>query len=315
LPGAAFASQHGSLLANSKVAFRAIAAGLNVPIPTGYVLNNSQEAKIRIAEMLLTQRIPVIIKKDFGRGCRGNEILSSEQNISANGGRQNFTLTNQTAINHYIDENWDWLSDQGKYGVVIEHYYPESTAIFAEFQLSDQGITFSGVGEMLAAPLADGQIMPPVGLSPISIANIITNGYKLSTALHTIGYRGMVSADAIVTPDGKVLFSEYNGRITGSTHIYATLGKRILGEHWAEHHILLERRGWIAPSFQTAVEWLKDSNLAYNNEKKSGVILSSISSPTCHSIGYTIVAENLAAAKELEQKLLAISPRSNKIRT
>lgn len=310
VPGAGFASQGGGGLANSKMIFRAIAAGTGVPIPAGGVTNDPQEAQRILTDMLLRQQVPVIVKKDFAQGCRGNEVLCHIDGVTPNGGRRGLILSDDAAIKRYIAENWDWLTNSGRHGIVVERYFPGSIAIFAEFNLTEQGVQFAGLGEMLAAPIADGQVIPPVGLSPTIIAEIVDGGNRLSAALYAIGYRGTLSADAIVTPDAKVMFSEYNSRITGSTHIYSVVGERVVGKDWMQKRILLERRGWTAPSFLKALDMLNESNLAFNPESRSGVILTGTFIPTRKVISYTIIAEDLSAAMRLEEKLHKTSPRA-----
>lgn len=315
LTGAAFASQGGGVMANSKVIFRAIAAGSGVPIPAGRVTHSVHEAENILADMLLTQQLAVIVKKDFGQGCRGNEILSAVDGVIPNGGRRGIVLADRVAIRAYIAESWQWLTNDGRHSVVFERYFPGSIAIFAEFNVSDAGVEFAGVGEMLATPIADGQVIPPVGLSPTTVAEIIAGGARISASMQTIGYRGTLSNDAIVTPDGEVFFSEYNGRITGSTHIYATVGTRIVGKAWMRKRVLLERRGWIAPSFQTAVDRLKASGLAFNPETKQGIVLTGTFFPSRQVISYTVVAEDLSAALALEAALHRVSPRAIEMTT
>lgn len=310
VPGAAFASQGGGDLANSKIIFRAIAAGNAVSIPAGAVVNDPIVAEEIIADMLLREGIAVIVKKDFGQGCRGNEVLSPVDGIKPNGGRRGHVLSSRSAIKIYLDENWSWLTNSGHHSFVVERYFPDSMAIFAEFDLTDEGVQFAGIGEMLAVPIADGQVIPPLGLSPTTVAEIVDGGRRLSLALHATGYRGMLSADAIVTSDAEVMFTEYNGRITGSTHIYSVVGARIVGKEWMQKRILLERRGWCAPSFQAAVDMLNDSGLAFNRNTHTGVILTGTFIPARKVISYTVVAENFTAALELEKKLHLVSPRA-----
>lgn len=310
IPGAGFAGQGGGALVNSKIVFRAIAAGTGVPIPAGSVTSDPQEAEEIIAEMLLGQGVAVIVKKDFGQGCRGNEVLSPIEGVKPNGGRCGYVLPDRIAINDYISKNWNWLTNNGHHSIVVERYFPDSMAIFAEFNLSDHGVQFAGIGEMLAVPIADGQVIPPVGLSPTTVAQIVDGGHRLSAAMQAIGYRGTLSADAIVTPDAQVLFSEYNGRLTGSTHIYSIIGASILGKDWMRKRILVERRGLVVPSFQEAVNMLNNSGLAFNHKTQRGIILTGTFIPARKVISYTVVAEDLAAALALEEKLHCVSPRS-----
>ncbi len=315
VPGAPFASQGGGMIANSKSIFRAIAAGTGAPIPEGFVTQSLAEAGAIITDMLLLQNVPVIVKKDFAQGCRGNEVLSPVEGTLPNGGRRGLVLKNQADIKNYLTENWNWLTTDGHHSVIIERYFPGSIAIFAEYNLADNGVTFAGIGEMLARPIADGQVVPPLELSPTTIAEIVDQGHRLSSAVHAIGYRGNLSADAIVTPDGRVMFSEYNGRITGSTHIYSVVGEMIVGKEWMQKRILLERRGWSARSFQDAVNMLHKSGLAYNSVTKTGVVLTGTFIPARQVISYTIVAEDMPAALKLEEQLHKVSPRVVEILT
>lgn len=310
LSGAGFAGQGGGVLANSKAIFRAIAAGCNIPIPTGLVTKNLKEAENGIHDLLFNQQVPVIVKKEFSQGCKGNEVLSSTAGLIPNGGRRGLRLVDRAAIQSYLEENWNWLTNDGQHHLVIERYFPKSRAIFAEFTLNDEGVAFAGIGEMLAVPIADGQVIPPVGLSNTTTAEIVDSGARLCAALHAIGYRGIVSADAIVSADNTVYFSEYNGRVTGSTHIYATIGARIVGKEAMSKRVLLERRGWTAPSFQAAVDRLRNSGLAYHSQTQKGVILSGIYYPIPKVISYTIVAEDLTDALSIEEKLHQVSPRA-----
>jgi hypothetical protein len=308
LSGYAFASQGGGLLANSKAVFRSIAAGVLVPIPDGCVQSNPKDAEETIADMLLTQGTPAIIKKEFAQGCKGNEVLSHSTGLVPNGGRRGHVLPNRDAIKNYITENWGWLTNNGRNSLVVERYIPGSVAIFAEFNLSDHGVEFTGLGEMQAVPVANAEIIPPVGLSVTALAKIVDGGRRLSVAMHSIGYRGTLSADAIVTPDDTVLFTEYNGRITGSTHIYSTVGARVVGNNWMQNRILVERRGWMVPSFQAAVSMLNESGLAYNQKSKTGFVLSGTFIPNRQVISYTVVAKSLAEATNLEEQLYRVSP-------
>jgi hypothetical protein len=106
------------------------------------------------------------------------------------------------------------------------------------------------------------------------------------------------------------LFTEYNGRITGSTHLYATVGARILGKEWVQKRVLLDRRGWTAPSFQAAVDMLKNAGLAFNHETHTGIVLTGTFFPTRKVISYTVVAQDLTSAIQLEKQLHEVSPRT-----
>lgn len=309
LPGAAFASQGGGALVNSKAVFRAVAAGAGVPIPAGAVTSDPQDAEELLAEMLLGQGVSVIAKKEFDQACNGNEVLSRVPGVEPLGARRGLVLPDRAAVKAYVTDSWSWLTNDGHHQVVLERYFPGSVAVFAEFEIGDRGIDFSGQGEMIAVPIPDGQVIPPVGLDPTALAQIVDGGRRLSQAVHAMGYRGNLSADAIVTADGTTLFTEYNGRITGSTHIYATVGARVVGPVAMRHRVLRERRGWSTTSFQAAVDKLEASGLGFDRETRTGVVLTGSFVPTRKVVSYTVVAEDLAGAARLEEQLDKVSPR------
>ncbi|XYH97091.1 peptide ligase PGM1-related protein [Sorangium sp. So ce1128] len=309
VPGAAFASQSGGALANSKAVFRAVAAGAGVPVPEGSVVGDPLDAEDTIAEFL-GRGVPVIVKKEYAQGCNGNELLSPVAGVKPIGARRGLVLEGRTAIKRYVTESWDWLTNGERHKVVVERYHPGSRAVFAEYVLTDQGVELAGQGELVAAPMPDGQVLPAVGLAPVALAQLVDATRRLCEAVHALGYRGTLGPDAIVTPDGEILFTEYNGRITGSTHIYATVGARVVGKEAMRRRILLERQGWTAPSFQVAVDRLFESGLAYNPATEVGIVLVSAFNPVYKVISYCIVAEDLPAALELEERLDKVSPRA-----
>lgn len=309
LPGAAFMSQGGGSLANSKVVFRQIAAGSRVPIAEGGVASEPWEAEALIAGMF-ARGYSVMVKRDFDQGCKGNEVLSPQEGVEPLGARRGHVLSGATAITSYLSENWSWLTNGGRHRVVVERYHPQSRALFAEFDLSDRGVTLAGHGELFAVPMPDGQNIPVQHASSHAIGELVDAGHRLSEALRAMGYRGVVSADAILTPDGEILFTEHNGRITGSTHIYAVVGARVVGPEAARHRVFVNREGWTAPSLQVAIERLDTAGLAYDPAAKTGVILTCAYNEMMNYVTFTVVAEDLGAARRWEERMWQLSPRA-----
>ncbi|MBA6439095.1 peptide ligase PGM1-related protein [Streptomyces sp. GMR22] len=297
LPGCGFLSQGGGRLANSKPAFRALAAGVGAPLPAGGVCASRSEAQRVIGE-LVDAGYPVILKHEFRTGGRGNEILSPVAGVAPVGAPRAVVVPDRAALRGYLERRWDWLSSHGQSPVVAERYFPGSRAVFAEFALTDGGVAAAGQGEMMSAPLAAAQIVPIPGLHPDAAAELDRGGRRISAALHAMGYRGMLSADAVVTPDGAVLFTEYNGRITGSTPVYRIIGERVVGADYAETRVLLDRDGWPVPSFRAAVDRVAAAGLAYDPVERTGVVFTMPYNPGNGTIRYCVVAESPEAARE-----------------
>jgi len=296
LPGAAFLRQGGGTLINSKAVFRAVAAGAGVPIPSGSVCLDQYRAQYVISD-LLDQGHPVIVKRELRSAGDGNEIRSPHADFPPVGARRTVVVNDHRAVRGYLDQRWDWLSSNGRNRVVIEQYYPHSRAVFTEFRLTDSGCAFAGQGEMIAAPLADRQMIPVRDMPAAVVDEVIRQGRVLSAVMHAVGYRGYLSCDAIVTPQCQVLFSEYNGRITGSTHIYKVIGEQLVGPDYAERHHLWELSDWSVPSFVAARGGLGAQGLAYDAASRTGVILLNDRAAS-GTINYCVVADSRESAAE-----------------
>jgi hypothetical protein len=296
MPGYGFVDQAGGVLANSKSFFRTIANGVGVPTPEGAVCTSRQVAETAIHDLL--EGGPVIVKHDFLSGGWGNEVLSTEEGIRPIGARRAVRISGQADVRRYLEDRWDWLSAAGRGRPVAERYLRDSSAYFTEYAITDDGVTLTGDGELISAPYAIGQVMPAAGLEPRVFGDICDGARRLAEALRAIGYRGMLGPDAIVTPQREVLFTEFNGRITGSTHIYGRIGKHVVGTGYGKDRIILERvwpEGWSVTSFVSAMERLSVAGLAYDPDRRTGVVWTN-AFDNVKGVMYCIVAEDLDAA-------------------
>jgi hypothetical protein len=246
---------------------------------------------------LFAQGHPAMLKKDFSSGGLGNEIVSPVEGLLPVGAKHLHVLSDDAAVRDYLDGRWEWLSNGGRQPVVVERYFPDSRAIFVEFEITDDGAVFAQQGEMISAPTAVGQAIPSPDLAPHPLANLVNAGSRLCESLRVLGYRGHFCADAIVTADGEVLFTEYNGRFTGSTHIYAVVGRRVVGEDYSKDRLLVEYLEWSVPSYEAAAERLVSSGLAYDPATRTGVVIVKAFNQADGTVRYCVVAENLAAAE------------------
>ncbi|MFI1652010.1 peptide ligase PGM1-related protein [Streptomyces avidinii] len=309
MPGYGFVDQAGGVMVNSKSAFRTLAAGIGVPLSPGTVCTSHMAAEQGILDLL--DGGPVIVKHDYLSGGHGNEVLTTGADFRPIGARRVITVDGRAEVRSYLKERWEWLSSSGRGKPIVERYVQDSSAFFAEFLISDGDVELTGDGELLSAPYAVGEIMPAQGLEPDLLDEIVEGGRKLAWALHAIGYRGVLCPDAIVTPEREVLFTEYNGRITGSTHIYGRIGKVAVGEGFGKDRVLLERvwpEGWHTPSFSAALTALEQAGLAYDPRSRTGVILT-----TAHDgnsgVMYCIAAEDIASAWEWDRKVKPLFAR------
>lgn len=309
LPGHRFLRQGGGRLANSKAVFRAVAAGAGVPIPAGGVATNRTDIRL-LVESLLAEG-PVILKRDFAGGGMGNEILSTESLTGPSGAQRAVVLRAAAAVRNHLDNRWDWLTNGDRFPVIVERYVPGSRAVFAEFTLGEGGPVFEEQGEMIYAPVAEAQIIPAPTLEPAAVVTLVNGGTRLCSVLHAMGHRGNVSVDALVTPEGEILYTEFNARVTGSTHIYQNVGRNLVGENFVATRFLAEYCNWTVPSFGAAERELARSGLAYDAKTRTGVVLVKAFSRADGTVRFCVVAEDLEATTKIRDKvqsLFAIPP-------
>ncbi|MGW2873944.1 preATP grasp domain-containing protein [Kitasatospora sp. NPDC001225] len=305
MPGRTFAAQGGNALVNSKAGFRALAAGAGVPIPPGRVAGSPAEVEAAI-EDLLARGHSVMVKVEYQAGGLGNEILARDEKVEPVGAERVVPLPDRAAVAAYVAERWTWLTGGRGQRVVVERYFADSAPLYAEFVIGDTGAVLSGCGEMVMRPVVVGEITPPVTPDAGARDELVREAARLCEALRVIGYRGTVSADAVLTPEGEIYFHETNARLTGSSHLHhAYAGRLLRPEHRGSRH-LLELAGLKVPSFAEAVAAIGAAGLAFDRESGTGVLFSSDFGPADGSVMYCAVAEGPEAARALEGALLAL---------
>ncbi|MFJ9606205.1 peptide ligase PGM1-related protein [Kitasatospora sp. NPDC101176] len=305
MPGQAFALQGGNAIVNSKAGFRALAAGAGVPIPPGTVAGSPAEVEAAV-EGLLAQGHSVMVKVEYQAGGFGNEILSRDERVDPAGAERVVPLPDRAAVAGYVAQRWEWLTGGRGQRVVVERFFADSAPLYAQFDLDDEAVVLAGCGEMVMQPVVIGEITPPVTPDPATLAELVDQGARLCESLRTIGYRGTVSADAVLTPKGEIYFHETNGRLTGSSHLHdAYVGRLLRPEHRGSRY-LLELAGLKVPSFAGAVAAIGDAGLAFDARTGTGVVYSCDFAPADGSVMYCVIAEDPEAARTLEARLLAL---------
>lgn len=304
-PGFPFAAQSGTALLNSKAAFRALAVGHGIPVPFGTVTDDRQEAEEFLWEAIGAGQ-PVIVKQDFHVGGIGNEIISPVPGIRPIGATGTELITDRAALAAHLDRRWAHYAGPHRGRVVLEHYTPESPAIYSELLVTDEGVRLVGHGEMRMKPVINGLIVPAPSVRLPAFAGFLDDSRQLSETLHRMGYRGSLSVDAIVTPDDTILVNEINGRVVGSAHIHR-IGEELMGGDYTRERVLIEKRRVAFPDFRTTLDKLTATSLAFDPARRTGVVV------TVHDNGRTggfggccLIAEDDAAARVLEEEVDAL---------
>ncbi len=311
-PGIAFLDQGGGKLLNSKATFRALAGGTGVAVPPGQVCSTKEQAEEYLWQELLSQGLPAIVKRDFHVAGFGNEVISPVPGVEPVGALRTVVADDREALMRYLTERWQWLTDASRNPVVVERYFADSLPLCAEFHVTETGVTIAGHGAMRMDPVLNGHIWPAPGADLRGFDRFLEEAETLCTPLHAMGYHGVVSVDAIVTPDQDILINEFNCRVSGSTHVYH-IGERIVGGDFLADRVLIEQRRCTFPPAAAAVRALEEKGLAYDHATRTGVLITVEDSSATGGFGeYCIVAETAEHADQLELALTDLFARHGK---
>ncbi|MFF7476911.1 peptide ligase PGM1-related protein [Streptomyces sp. NPDC008092] len=302
-PGFAFLEKGGGRLLNSKATFHALAGGTGVAVPPAKVCSVKEQAEEFLWEELLSRGRPAIVKRDFHVAGFGNEVISPVPGVEPVGALRTVVAADREALNAYLAERWDWLSDDDRSPVVVEHYFADSLPLCAEFSLGEEGIELAGHGAMRMEPVLNGHIWPAPTAELPGFDDFLEQARRLCGAVHAVGYRGVVTVDAILTTDRGILINEFNCRVSGSTHAYH-IGERIVGGILGAERVIVEQRRCTFPPITAAVKALTEAGLAYDHATRTGVLLTVPDNSESGGFGeYCVVAKDAAHAERLEAAL------------
>jgi len=281
-PGAAFFGQGGGEIGNNKANFRAVAAAAGVPILPGRVCRNLAEATEATGALLKDSASAAVVVKQAHNGAGvGNQLLvrDAEMSVDHVGARHLHHLApGPDGIAAYWAERWPWASGDGRWPVVVEEFAPGADAVYSEHYASDTSARATETGRLLYADRRlSHQVVPLDGVTEPVRAALLDGGTRLAEAYRAFGYRGHLSADALVLPDGRVVFTEVNAQVSGSLHIYQSIARGIVdvaaepARQVVEYHVPLT---WAVPSFAVFLTALDELGLTYDPATRTGVIVS-----------------------------------------
>ncbi|MFT8320315.1 MAG: hypothetical protein ABF649_05355 [Bacillus sp. (in: firmicutes)] len=314
LIGIDFISQNGVELVNNKAYFRVFATTAGIPIARGEVCHVIEDAHIAL-KSLLKKKGAVMVKQAHNGAGVGNELVINDFNLDTNhvGARNLYRLSSEEkTIENYLNKRWDWASVQGKRPVVIEEYIPNSQTIYAEFFSDDSGVHNTGSGRLgYTNQRLVQEIAPLRGIPEKSLSQLLTYGKKLAYFYNQIGYRGYLSADALIDESGKVIFTEMNARVGGSLHIYDSIAKRVVKTSDYPERTVAQYHSpshWDPVNFQAFISTIEKLGIKYDPVERKGVLLSL---PIIPEVGkfasFCIVYENVDEEKNITTNLKVVS--------
>jgi hypothetical protein len=281
LPGAGFFAQGGGELSNNKAVFRAVAAAAGAPIPAGAVCRDVAEA-VGATVRLLDQAGAVMVKQAHNGAGMGNQLLVRDSSLAIDhaGARHLHVLDpgDQDAVSAYWCDRWAWASVDGRFPVVVEEFVADADTIYSEHLATEDGThpTEDGSLHYVGRRLSH-QVVPLRGVARDVRQQLAAGGSLLAGAYRALGYRGYLSADAIVTAAGRVLFTEVNAQVSGSLHIYHAIAHGIVEVNETPYRKVVEYHvppTWAVADWDTFMSALEDLGCGYDNATRSGVIVS-----------------------------------------
>lgn len=280
LPGADFFVQGGGELVNNKSYFRALAAARGVHIARGAVCRSVDEA-IAATTALLTGTGAVVVKQAHNGAGVGNQIVVRRDDLESGhvGARHIHRLgPGDGEIERYWAQRWDWASANDRFAVVVEEFRPQSMSVYSEHYVDDTGVRPTETGILLYVNRRlSHQIVPLRRVDEETRHRLVDRGTQLAEAYRAVGYRGHLSADAIVDSGGDVIFTEVNAQVSGSLHIYDVIAHRIVDtaaepeRSVVEHHV---PPTWAVADFDDFMGAVDELGCGYDPDSRTGVIVS-----------------------------------------
>lgn len=304
LPGAGFWREGGGVLANSKALFRALAAGAGVPVPLGGVCRSAEDA-FRLSGHLLREGHAFIVKRSYGGGGAGNEIVYTEHLSISHAGHASAEAIEATPKNllAYWERRWPWASCDGAHPVVVEAFVPNARTLYVEVMCGNDGVGPGKIGEL---KFKDGriasEIFPAQQVSGAVMIQLYGEGNRLAQAYWAAGYRGFLSLDSVATLGGRVLFTEANARFTGSTHLYEQIARRVARISDPPDRVVVQSLtppSWHLQNLGEFIETLSTHKLTFEPALRRGLLAVT---PVVNGTGQLVlaaVAEDEAAAVDL----------------
>lgn len=280
-PGAEFFAQGGGELGNSKANFRALAAGAGVVIPAGAVCRSRREAVAATADLLVSSGAVVVKQAHNGAGV-GNQLVLRDASLASGhvGARHLHQLAggDSGAIEQYWTERWDWASAQSRFPVVVEEFTPHTVSVYSEHYADDDGTRPTEMGTLhYVGRRLSHQVVPLRGVDQNVREQLLHGGTRLAEIYRALGYRGHLSADAVVDPNRRVVFTEVNAQVSGSLHIYQEIAHHIVGVTAAPQRSVVEYHvppTWEVADFATFLAAVDELGCAYDSGTRTGVIVS-----------------------------------------
>ncbi|MEZ0109046.1 hypothetical protein ABH920_003056 [Catenulispora sp. EB89] len=284
-PGAAFFAQGGTEMANSKAVFRALAAAADVVIAPGFVCHTEADAARALSSITESGHCAMVKRAHSGAGFGNEMVLRPGSSSPANiGARHEYRLSDTPdAVRTYWRSRWSWASSESRFPVIVEELQSVQTTMYVEVQVTDEACAIVGTGVL---SYEEGGIVCETlgnpGLADPALDQASGSALRLAEIYRSIGYRGLLSLDGIVTDSGKVMSTEVNARTTSGSHLHHLIERGVVPAHTTVRQRRAEP-GWDIRSTEHFLEGLAKAGITFDPTIGLGVFLVSPVAPVVGS--------------------------------
>lgn len=296
-------------LVNSKSVFRSMATACGIPVAEGRVVDRGPELVDGVSE-LLAHTGAVIVKQDVNAGGDGNILLTTVEGGKEAGAHYVVRLaaTDRATVTSALEpfgltDVPDLPAGASPAHSVIEVYHESVRELSADLSVPRTGApTLMSYSDLRMAETWKGSIYPPQNLTPRLHAHLGAYMQQVAIVAQQLGYYGPMNIDAIVTTSGELLFNEFNGRVGGTTGI-DTIGRRLLGEDYLDHHVLASQIDVPAPPCDVLAKALDDRGLLFTRGSDHGVIIYNDTTEETGTVEYVVVGRGWEETSGDEEQL------------
>ncbi|MFI5781840.1 peptide ligase PGM1-related protein [Nocardia sp. NPDC051570] len=305
-------AQDLAALMNSKSVFRTLAIATGIPVPEGYVVTTGGELLDAVVD-LLDRTGSVIVKQDQNSGGLGNTLITTDPALTGCGVLHTVVLAGTSdrrgELYRKLHEHnlphgdaLDLPAGAAPARFIVEVYQPATRSLSSELSIPRSGMPIlRNYGEMRMAPRWTGFVIPPQDLPATVHAEFGAGSQQIALLARRLGYHGLINIDAILGPDNRLSYTEFNGRAGGATNL-DIIARRLLGDDYLTGHVLLTCIGVPAPRTIALHDHLEHAGLHFTADRGSGVIIAA-DDPATSRIEYLVIGRDHNHAHHLETEL------------
>ncbi|MGA5423366.1 peptide ligase PGM1-related protein [Streptomyces lavendulocolor] len=301
-----FLTEGGAELLNSKVVFRALAAGAGFSVPAGMPCRTINDLTHSVTR-LLSRAASVIVKRDRAVSGHGNFVITTDKDLEVTGALSTYHLTDPRNLDEVVAAAGLTSSHAPLGEVVVEEFHPGCRSVYVEVLCPEDGTepTLVNSGQLRVGqdpPVLAGLELPLTSIPERSWREFSEESLRMARLMQRLGYTGLANIDAVVSPAGELWFNEVNARMGGSTHLHS-IAETLVGPDWSDTHTLLSRFNVVAPPLRTLLKELEANALAWDPERRRGVVIASDDTDVSGTVEYVVLAPSRDQGAALEAKL------------